>query len=192
MSALSSFRKELKYLTQQSYLLASGVSMVTEVPPSSVARTLKKRIQSLCTDGQPVTSAALSTSQVCTVRKKLPGFSADLLLVFLDTVVHVHLAEEAGIPAHMQPPSVEDLVAQLGGAGAPVDEWWFRDVVLLSEIRNKIVHGDGKIALPCQRLTAAGWTDAALASEACLKSRSFSDFLRFKRAARTTANGLLQ
>ena len=67
MSALSSFRKELKYLTQQSYLLASGVSMVTEVPPSSVARTLKKRIQSLCTDGQPVTSAALSTSQVRTV-----------------------------------------------------------------------------------------------------------------------------
>jgi hypothetical protein len=165
MAALPSFRRELKRLTQQSYLLGSSVAMLMESSPSSVAQNLKKRIESLCTDGREITAAALTTSQVHTRRQKLAPIAADVLLVFLDAVLHVHLAEESRIPRDVQPPSVEDLIAQLGGAGASVAEWWYRDVVLLSEIRNRIVHADGRVLTPCARLAAAGWVDADLAAE---------------------------
>ena len=139
----------------------------------------------------PVTAAALNAADIRARRVELPRFLADLLLVYLEAVVHLRLSSHAGAPSDAQPPPMEALVAKLGVDGVPTGEWWYKDLVLLSEIRNRVVHADGVVRVPCQRLFAAGWEEVDLRAERCLAMRSYSDFLRFKRSARTAANRLL-
>lgn len=191
VSEISLFRTELKRLSQMSYLLGAGVALVVETDQRVISQSLRRRIESLCTDGKPVTAAALKATEVGACRVELPRFIADLLLVYLEAVLHLRLASRAGVPSSKQPPSIEVLVARLGVGGLPTDEWWFKDLVLLSEIRNKVVHSDGAVRVPCKRLIAAGWEQSHLDAQPCLVTRSYSDFLRFKRSARTAANKLL-
>ena len=192
MSAITPFQRELKRLTQMSYLLASGASLVTESSSTEMSNRLQARIAILCSDGQPLKRVAFSAEDVAKRRVELPSFLADLLLVHLNTLLHSTLAQYAGVLAEEQAPSLETLVMKLSQLDkVPRAEWWFRDIILLSEIRHRVVHGDGKVFLPCQRLLAAGWENTMLSSETCMTQRSFSDFLRFKRSVRTAANNLL-
>src|SRR5262245_35247364 len=130
MSAVSLFQKELKRLTQMSYLIGSGTQWIVESEPNGISRTLHTSIASLCTDGQKVASVALAPADVSKTRKDLPAFIADLLLVYLDALLHSSLAHRAGCDTISQPPSLETLVAKLSNEqSVPRDQWWFRDMI---------------------------------------------------------------
>jgi len=181
------FRTELQRVTELSYLLGSGCALVVQEPPDATAAGVRERLQSLCTDGRPITRAGLRRSQIRPRRKELPSFVADLLLVHLAAFSHVRLALACGCAPDAEAPATETLLGKRPGT---LPDWCRRDIVLLAEVRNSIVHGDGTVSPKNPRLAAAGWDPDMLATDGALSSRSFNHVLRFKRAVRTAGNAL--
>jgi len=71
-----------------------------------------------------------------------------------------------------QAQQIESLLAKLWPSAARVNrEWAYRDVILLTEIRNAVMHRRGSVELPNPRLRDAGWSDAELLGERRLRTR---------------------
>ncbi len=188
-SQKSTLAAELLRATQLGYLAAAATSMILEADPRTVSGTLSRRIKSLAQDGRPVRATAMSPRDIKKRRSELPGFVVDLLLLHLLSVCHFRLAAAAGCSETDEAPRVEELVRELSGtSGVHQRKWWYRELVLLAEIRNAIAHGSGKVALPIGRLIASGWTTEELKADERLRQRSFATVLGFKRVVRTALN----
>ncbi len=151
----------------------------------------------------------ISAEQIAAVLPTLPAFTIDLLLVDLEALVHGFLADLVGLARTDDSQPLEKLLARLwpkearrkaqderlAGKDGPEEHWSYREIILLSEIRNAIVHGDGRVdPARDQRLKNAGWTNDELAQDnlrQILEARGFNDFLRFKRASRTLLNEVI-
>lgn len=182
---------ELRELTQQSYLLAVATSSLLNRADAEILSALPGAVNQLCSDGRvvPEESIEMSAQEVHRLKPSFANFAADLLLVELQALLHAHLMLAAGhtldVPAHQ----IESLLAKLWPKERRGNnEWAYREVVLLTEIRNAVMHARGKVDRSSQRLLDAGWSLPELESEPRLDQRSYSDFLRFKRAVRTVAN----
>lgn len=194
MSLRDDLTFQLQRLSQHSYLLAYSTSQLLNCSYSEIATGLAKGVNRLCTDAQvvPEESVEVSTTQI---KKLLPEhiqFVTDVLLVEMQALMHTHLMLAANHSLDVQARQIESLLADLW----PVERrgtnaWAYRELLLLTEIRNAVMHARGEISLPSQRLLDAGWTEQELAQERRLTKRSFSDFLRFKRVVRTIANEVL-
>jgi hypothetical protein len=185
---MSTFAQELRHLTQLSYLLATGVSLVKELDPRTISASLQWRVQDLCTDGQTVKTVAMREADVAAARTRMPGFTADILLVYLETLFHSRLADALRLSGTKPTPAIEKVMRRRRPTSG--SEWWYRDIVLLAVIRNAVAHANGVVSPPYTRLLAAGWNASDVTNLPCLASRSFADFLHFKRAVRTAANQL--
>jgi hypothetical protein len=185
---MSTLAQDLRRLTQLSYLLATGASLVKELDPRTISSSLQWRVQELCTDGQTVKTVALRPADVTATCTQLPGFTADILLVYLETLFHSRLADALGITGTALTPPIETLLHRRSATSR--NQWWYRELVLLAVIRNSVAHSNGVVGSPYTRLTNAGWKEAEVNALSCLTHRSFADFLRFKRAVRTAGTQL--
>lgn len=182
---------ELRELTQRSYLLAMATVSLLSLENSEIVANLPKAVNQLCTDGRivPDESIEMSAQEVYRLKPSLASFTTDLLLVELQAIFHTHLMMAAGHTLEQPALQMEALLAKLWPKDLRRDnEWAYKEVILLTEVRNAVMHARGQIDCRSQRLLDAGWSLQELASEPRLGSRFFSDFLRFKRAVRTVAN----
>jgi hypothetical protein len=131
----------------------------------------------------------MSAKDVFRLKPAFASFTTDLLLVELQALLHTHLMLAAGYTLDQPALQIEALLAKLWPRDTRSDnEWAYREVILLTEIRNAVMHARGQVDRRSQRLLDAGWSPQELDSEPRLDQRSYSDFLRFKRAVRTVAN----
>jgi hypothetical protein len=194
MSLRDDLTQQLRRLSQHSYLLAYSTALLKTHTPSEISASLAGSVNALCTDGLevPVESVEVSVAEVARILPEHIGFVTDVLLVEMQALLHTHLMLAANHSLDVPAKQIESLLATLWPlAGRGESEWAYREVVLLTEIRNAVMHARGKLSLPNQRLLDAGWTATELAGEKRLTTRSFSDFLRFKRAVRTVGNEAL-
>lgn len=182
---------ELRELTQRSYLLALATVSLLGTENSEIVANLPKAVNQLCTDERivPDESIEMSAREVYRLKPSFASFTTDLLLVELQAIFHTHLMLSAGHTLEQPAVQMEALLAKLWPREVRRDnEWAYKEVVLLTEVRNAVMHARGQIDRRSQRLLDAGWSPQELDSERRLGSRSYSDFLRFKRAVRTVAN----
>lgn len=185
---------ELRDLTQQSYLLALATTSLLEQDSSDIVRILPEAVNQLCSDGRvvPDESVEMTPKEVKRLKASFSGFTTDLLLVELQALFHTHLMLAAGYTLEQPAVQMEALLAGLWPKEKRGDgEWAYREVILLTEIRNAVMHARGRVDRRSQRLLSVGWSEQELEDESRLERRSFSDFLRFKRAVRTIANEVL-
>lgn len=185
------FFDRLGELSRRAYVLAFAMSEIEKVSPASFGDDLQVRFERFCHDGRQMDPQAIQIQpeQVRQVRRELPSFIADLLLVSLESEFH-GLLMRLFFPDKIDESSKP--LEELFNCFAPRQEqgehrWAYQDAILLAEIRNAIVHGQGVVKASHPRLLAAGWSSEILSNETCLDYRSFSDFLRFKRCVRTIA-----
>ena len=182
---------ELRELTQRSYLLALATVSLLDLENSDVVAKLPKAVNQLCSDGRivPDESIEMSVQEVYRLKPSFASFTTDLLLVELQAIFHTHLMLAAGYTLEEPALQIESLLAKLWPRDVRSNNAWaYKEVVLLTEVRNAVMHARGQIDRRSQRLLDAGWSLQELESEPRLGSRSYSDFLRFKRAVRTVAN----
>jgi hypothetical protein len=185
---------ELRELTQQSYLLALATVSLLEQDSSDIVTSLPKAVNQLCSDGRVVPDEAveMTPKEVKRLKASFTSFTTDLLLVELQALLHTHLMLAAGYTLDQQAIQMEALLAGLWPKAKRGDsEWAYKEVILLTEIRNAVMHARGQVDRRSQRLLLAGWSEQDLDDEPRLAQRSFSDFLWFKRAVRTIANEVL-
>jgi hypothetical protein len=186
--------KELRELSQQSYLLALATTSLLDQDSSDIARSLPEAVNKLCSDGQvvPDESVEMTPKEVKRLKASFTSFTTDLLLVELQALLHTHLMLAAGYTLDQPAVQIEALLAGLWPKeGRGESEWAYKEVILLTEIRNAVMHARGQVDRRSQRLLSAGWSRQDLDDDTRLERRSFSDFLRFKRAVRTIANAIL-
>jgi len=194
MNLRSDLSEQLRRLSQQSYLLAHSTVLLGRLGALEISNGLAESVDALCTDGVPVSedSVVVSEAHVKLLLKEQNQFVTDVLLVEMQALLHTHLMLASNHPLDERAIQIEALLNGLWPAQARGDHAWaYREVVLLTEVRNAVMHTRGKLELPNQRLLDAGWTQEELVGERRLTTRSFSDFLRFKRAVRTVANEAL-
>lgn len=182
---------ELRELTQRSYLLALATVSLLDLENSEIAANLPRAVNQLCSDGRivPDESIEMSAREVNRLKPSFASFTTDLLLVELQAIFHTHLMLAAGYALDQPALQMEALLAKLWPKDARGrNEWAYKEVILLTEVRNAVMHARGQIDRRSQRLLDAGWSTEELDSEPRLGGRSYSDFLRFKRAVRTIAN----
>lgn len=182
---------ELRELTQQSYLLALGTVSLLDLDNLEIVARLPRAVNQLCSDGRVVPDEAIemSAQEVQRLRSLFGSFATDLLLVELQALFHTHLMLAAGQNLDQPAWQIEALLAKLWPRDARgASEWAYKEVILLTEIRNAVMHARGQVDRRSQRLLDAGWSLKELDGEPRLDRRSYSDFLRFKRAVRTVAN----
>src|SRR5918992_1899361 len=163
---------ELRELTQRSYLLALATVALLDLENSEIAANLPKAVNQLCSDGRvvPEESIEMSAQEVYRLKGTFASFTTDLLLVELQAIFHTHLMLAAGHTLEQPALQVESLLAKLWPRDKRSNnEWAYKEVILLTEVRNAVMHARGQIDRRNPRLG----------------SRSYSDFLRFKRAIRT-------
>lgn len=185
---------ELRDLTQQSYLLALATASLLERDSSDIVRSLPEAVNQLCSDGRvvPDESVEMTSKDVKRLKSSFTSFTTDLLLVELQALLHTHLMLAAGYTLEQPAVQMEALLAGLWPKESRGDgEWAYREVILLTEIRNAVMHARGQVDRRSQRLLSVGWSNQELDDEPRLERRLFSDFLRFKRAVRTIANEVL-
>ncbi len=210
-------KERLGGLTRLEYLAVYAALELGRRDTEDVAEALPSRIRELSQSAKNPSGRRfeqedirIRPDQVAELARRLPAFVVDLLLVDLEAFVHGFLADLAGRTVSEDTASIEVLVAHLWPKGARIvaqakktgrpavregpEHWSYREVVLLSEVRHSIVHGNGEVDLgrSRQRLLDAGWTNDELDGEASLRTRTINDFLRFKRAVRTLANEALK
>lgn len=194
MGLRQDLQSQLTLISRRSYLLAQATARLLETNPKDLGLSLAASVNVLCTDGQPIPEDAIAMTEQ-QVREQLPvlnQFMTDVLLVELQALLHTHLMLAANNSLEDQAQQIESLLAKLWPAAARANrEWAYRDVILLTEIRNAVMHRRGNVEVPNPRLRDAGWSDDELLAERRLRKRSFSDFLAFKRAVRTVANEAL-
>lgn len=193
MSLRDDLSTALRELSQNSYLLAVATVHLQTCKPSDIAASLQPAVQQLCGDKKPLPPGSV-VMKPAEVRKRLPHvsqFVTDVLLVEMQAVFHSHLMLAANHTLDEPAKQIEALLGGWPGRLSPKFSWAYRDIILLTEIRNAVMHARGAIHVPNERLKNAGWSPDALAAEPSLTNRSFSDFLRFKRAVRTVANEVL-
>jgi hypothetical protein len=193
MTLRKNLAEALRDLSQNSYLLAVATVDLQRRAPGEIAAALQPAVQELCSDERPlpVGTVAMSDDEVQQRLPRISQFMTDVLLVEMQAMFHAHLMLASGRTLAQQAVQIESLLNGWAARRSPEFLWAYRDVILLTEIRNAVMHARGLIQLPNQRLCDAGWTEEELRSEVSLKARSFSDFLRFKRAVRTVANEIL-
>lgn len=189
--------KKLGDGTRHMYLLSFAVSVLREQSPSEIAATLQNRLTAMCREPDKVKSDAINmtTPQVREASRSLSGYLADLLIVDLDATLHSILNALDGEAPRDGDPPFETVLGRLWPKEVRGEHAWaYRDVILLAEVRNTIVHGSGEVDLLERggRLQAAGWDREELRKEEVLRSRSLDDVLRMKRAVRTVANEALE
>lgn len=185
---------ELRDLTQQSYLLALATVSLLERDNSNIVTSLPEAVNQLCLDGRVVPDDAIEMTpkEVKRLKASFASFTTDLLLVELQALFHTHLMLAAGYSLDHPAVQMEVLLASLWPKANRGDsEWAYREVILLTEVRNAVMHARSQVDKRSQRLLDAGWSMGELDAEPRLDRRSFSDFLHFKRAVRTIANEVL-
>jgi hypothetical protein len=186
---------ELRELTQRSYLLALATVSLLDLENSEIVQKLPNAVNQLCSDGRIVPDEAIemSAQEVYRLKPSFASFTTDLLLVELQAIFHTHLMLAAGHSLEVQAKQMESLLDKLWPKDARgTNVWAYKEVILLTEVRNAVMHARGQIDKRSQRLLSAGWSLQELDREPRLNSRSYSDFLRFKRAVRTVANEAIE
>lgn len=187
--------ENLKEFSRLAYLLAYATDISGATDAGDVVNGLEQAVRNQCHDPERLSpgSIKMKPAEVESFRQRLPGFLADLLIIALDTFLHARLAAACDREASdTASPYEEDLSRLWPKERRTGKEWAYKDVILLAEVRNAIVHADGIVKAHHQRLADAGWSEEALNRETCLRQRSFGHFLRFKRAVRTIANEVAQ
>lgn len=185
---------ELRELTQQSYMLALATVSLLERDNSDIVTSLPEAVNQLCSDGRvvPDNAVEMTPKEVKRLKVSFASFTIDLLLVKLHALFHTHLMLAAGYKLDQPAVQMEALLASLWPKEKRGDsEWACREAILLTEIRNAVMHARGQVDKRSKRLLDAGWSIKDLEDEPRLARRTFSDFLRFKRAVRTIANEVL-
>lgn len=205
---LKDLERFLGRLSRRDYLAIYAASILQDKDPNEVAAELPSRLgdlEEVEENGRSVAKIKLRPDQITELTPGLPDFVIDLLLVDLEAFIHDFLTDAAGCDKAANSQPLESLVAKVWPADARRDaqekkagkgstgraeHWSYKDLILLSEIRNAIVHGDGEVLLArtTNRLQASGWTDEELDKITIYKRRSIDDLFRFKRAVRTLAN----
>jgi hypothetical protein len=205
-------RKFLGRLSRLDYLAVFAAVALKEHAPAEIAAALSTTLKELSqsaddNNGRDFDEDAVGMrpEQIAELRGDLPDFVVDLLIVALEAFVHGFLTDAAGLQPTDDSKPLETLLASLWprearfdaqqkkagmGKEGRAEHWSYKEVLLLSEVRNAIAHGNGTVILERskQRLKDAGWTETELAASQVLAKRTFNDLLRFKRAVRTLAN----
>lgn len=216
---IASLRSQLEgilgRLSRMDYLAVFAALEVSAAEPSDVAKRLPAALKQY-SDASPhepersldSNAIEVGADQIRELQGELPGFVVDLLVVDLEAALHGFLSEAAGVDISKDSSSLENLLNKLWpgdarrdaqarksgrGRAGRAEHWSYQDAILLSEVRNAIVHGNGNVLLQrCkQRLLDAGWTEKTLNEQRVLNERGLNDLLRFKRAVRTIANEVL-
>lgn len=188
--------KRLGAETRRLYLLAYAVAGLVEQDADEIADKLEAAVRRMCREANEVTEGAINmtASQVRREVKRLPEYLMDLLLINLDATLHSLLnGMDEGSSRDGDAPFEEILARRWPSDERGTKGWAYRDIILLAEVRNAIVHGDGEVDLQSRgaRLYDAGWSSEELEGEPILRSRCLDDVLRMKRAVRTVANQAL-
>lgn len=200
-------------LSRLTYLAVYAAIALRDIDADVIARQLPGALKQLSGEAPDESGRYFEESdvnmqpeQIDGLRTELPSFVVDMLIVELEAFVHGFLGDASGQQINEDAKPIETLIAGLwprearyeaqkkkSGKGAPGEHWSYKDIILLSEVRHSIVHGDGKVSLERsqQRLRVAGWTEEELAPRTALEKRDFKDLLRFKRAVRTLANEVI-
>jgi hypothetical protein len=211
----SHLEKFLGRLSRLDYLAVFSAIEVSEADPATVVARLPgalKRYSNSSPDesGRSLNEKAIEVraEQILELKSELPGFVVDLLVVDLEAFLHGFLSDAAEVDVANDSSPLETLLSKLWpgdarwaaqerrsgrGPAGRAEHWSYSDVVLLSEVRNAIVHGNGEVLLARsrQRLLNAGWSDESLKNLRLLRERGLNDLFRFKRAVRTIANEVL-
>jgi len=216
---LVELEKRLGSLSRRSYLLLYATLKLPEVSSELISSTLSETLAQ-ATSSSPddytfsADSVNLDPKQIQKLAPDLASFASELLLVAMEAMIHGFMSELVGDSITGKQRSLEELLAVLwpakcrkarqkeiwGGRatmhdGQPVhdEHWSVRDIMLLAEIRNAIVHGDGVVRFDrSNRLSEHGWSETDLALTKILATRTINDVLRFRRAVRTLANEVVQ
>ncbi|MBL8679410.1 MAG: hypothetical protein JNK05_09610 [Myxococcales bacterium] len=197
----------LKRVTQQGYLALYASSLVQKEGPDAIAADLPQRLGALEQHVDPALSVKknvnMTVSDVRALLPTIPNFIVDLLIVDLEANLHLFLSDLAGIDRSATAQSFENLLAKVWPRDARTkpdktnleqgEHWSYRQVILLSVIRNAIVHNGGHLDLlrVAARLRDACWTDDEIRDVVRMRERRIDDLFRFKRAVRTLANSAL-
>jgi hypothetical protein len=194
---LKGFLKDkLGSLTRRGYVLAFAAAQLPDMDPKKATKQLQTSVATLCREVKDlkIDSIELRSDQFLEIRKTIPSFLVDLLLIDLDAFLHGFLNRALNKNIDKTDESYETLLAQIDKNLKEQHAWAYKEILLLAEIRNSIVHGNGVISLESRskRLVGAGWKEEELISLPLLEERKFDDFLRLKRAVRTIANAALK
>lgn len=195
----------LKRLSRRGYLAIYSASLLQERGADIITQDLSARLGEFEEeDGEGrsiVNNVAMKADEVRALLPSIPEFMIDLLIVDLEAFLHLFLSDIAGMDRSNDSESFETLLARVWPRAARLaasadpgrtgsDHWSYQDVILLSVVRNAIVHNGGELDLDRarNRLRGAGWDDAQLGDLTVLQRRRINDLFRFKRAVRTLAN----
>jgi len=169
------------------YLTLYAAAALDRLDAGAIAGDLGATLAALCRADDPRTAriptrVRITREQVALERPAVLPYVIDLLIVDLEARFRVDVETWAGgkralskgleklIPAALQP------------------HWSYQHAILLSVVRNAVVHGAGAVDLADdqgRRLPRAGWSAAELAALPVLTRRSADDLFAFKRATRT-------
>lgn len=189
-------RDRLSELSKNCYLLLTAVDLLSKTDSAEVTEMIGDSVVRYIKDGEntDASSFKMTASEVRQRIPALPRFVVDTLLVSLDALAHDTLAAHHGRPSFEEAPAFEADVAALWPHkdGLRENAWAYRDLILLAELRNAIVHRDGiwdpfSRAATVNRLRAAGADDEYIRA-ARLSSRGIDVFLDMKSAVRTGLN----
>lgn len=178
---LSHWSSRARRFSHESNLLLAAMQRLSDVPADHLEAELPKLLAGV--GGVRGTKIKMSSAQIRRTQESAPHFVVDMLLVRLEAEIHGHIKQSSG-----HDPSKDSLPLETLCAGVERNED-FKQLILLSCIRNAIVHGDGRVRWPriSNRLIAAGWSDGEFAAlaRATAPPRSLNDLLFFKKVARS-------
>jgi hypothetical protein len=187
--------QKLGELTRESYLLGYAVAQLATFNPHKIESELQTSISELLRkpDELKIDSIEMSPNQIQEVVKYLPVHLGQILITNLDSFLHAFLDKVAGRIDENAVQFETDLAIMWPRGNRGEKAWAYKEVILMAEVRNSIVHGNGELQdARRQRLQDAEWTDDEINRvQEILKTPSFDDFLRFKRAVRTVSNAVL-
>lgn len=191
-SVLERWKARLKKFSHDSNVLLLAAQLLKERDHQEMAAELPRALGRA--GGRSVASGIkMKPGEISLAMTNAVGAAVDLLLVRLEAELHAHLQEANGYDPDDHARSLEMLCASVRPSreetlsGEKTD---YREVILLSCIRNAVVHGDGTVRWSRfgKRLAAAGWVAEAVTGRTCLNGpRSLEDLLHFKRVVRSVA-----
>lgn len=181
-------------LSQFSYLTCVAGARVVNGSVDDVAAEVPTATASFGEVPEASNKITMTPSQV---RDRVPGLRLWLiqsLLIRLDSLLHAVLDDAVGRRPEEESGPIESDIARLSPDAKVQHDWAYRDVVLLAEHRNCIVHGDGSLSPTREnRLRSAGWQSREEALERVnWEQPTFADFIQYKKAVRTIANVCIQ
>lgn len=192
-SALERWKARLKRFSHDSNVMLLATQLLTERDHQEVAAELPRALGRAGGRGDAASGIKMKPAEIQTAMTGAVGAMVDLLLVRLEAELHAHLQEAHGHDPDDDSHPLETLCASARPSrnealsGSMTD---YREVILLSCIRNAVVHGDGTVRWSRfgNRLAAAGWVEEAATAKTCLNGpRSFEDLLHFKKVVRSVA-----